>query len=157
RAVSRVPDAAATIVPYDVQSRIREAFPDTVEQRIAREFERLEMRIMRGEDKPADAYEHPKRPPTVIPVASVIPGRRATVEGRVNQVEEITKRGQTFRSIVVGDDTGEIRVTFRPGQCGDDVQPGQVLRITGKVQQSGTGQASMLDPSYEVIERPEES
>jgi amino acid transporter len=157
RAVSRVPDAAATIVPYDVQSRIREAFPDTVEQRIAREFERLEVRIMHGEDKPADAYEHPKRPATVIPVDSVIPGRRATVEGRVNQVEEITKRGQTFRSIVVGDETGEIRVTFRPGQCGDDVQPGQVLRITGKVQQSGTGQASMLDPSYEVIERPEES
>jgi len=78
------------------------------------------------------------------------------VEGRVSQVEEITKRGQTFRSIVVGDDSGEIRVTFRPGKCGDDVAPGQVLRITGKVQQSGTQHVSMLDPSYEVIERPQE-
>jgi hypothetical protein len=32
-----------------------------------------------------------------------------------------------------------------------------VLRITGKVHQSGNRQASMLDPTYEVIERPEES
>jgi uncharacterized protein YdeI (BOF family) len=157
RAVSRVPDAAATIVPYDVQSRIREAFPDLLEQRVAREVEKLEVRIMHGEDTPADAYEHPERPATVIAVDSVIPGRRATVEGRVSQVEEITKRRQTFRSIVVGDESGEIRVTFRPGQCGDDVQPGQVLRITGKVQQSGNRQASMLDPTYEVVERPQES
>jgi OB-fold nucleic acid binding domain len=156
RAVSRVPDAAATIVPYDVQSRIREAFPDTVEQRIAREVERLEVRIMHGEDRPADHYEHPERPATVISVDSVIPGRRATVEGRVNQVEEITKRGQTFRSIVVGDESGEIRITFRPGRCGDEVAPGQMLRITGKVQQSGTREASMLDPDYQVIEVPAE-
>lgn len=40
RAVSRMPDAAATIVPYDVQSRIREAFPDLIEQRIARQVEK---------------------------------------------------------------------------------------------------------------------
>jgi OB-fold nucleic acid binding domain len=157
RAVSRVPDAAATIVPYDVQSRIREAFPDTFEQRIAREVERLETRIMHGEDTPADAYEHPQRPATVIPVGSVIPGRRATVEGRVSQVEEITKHRQTFRSIVIGDDSGEIHVTFRPGASGTDIQPGQVLRITGKVQQSGNREAAMLDPDYEVIERPQES
>ena len=30
RAVSLIPDAAATIVPYDVQSRIQEAYPDTL-------------------------------------------------------------------------------------------------------------------------------
>lgn len=92
----------------------------------------------------------------MISVSSVIPGRRGTVEGRVNQVEEITKRGQTFRSITVGDETGEIRVTFRPGQCGDGVAPGQVLRITGKLQQSSTREASMLDPAYEVITVPAE-
>lgn len=59
RAVSRVPDAAATIVSYDVQSRIRDAFPDTVDHRIAREIEKLEVRIMHGEGTPADADEHP--------------------------------------------------------------------------------------------------
>jgi hypothetical protein len=156
RAVSRIRDAAATIVPYDVQSRIREAFPDILEQRIASKFEEIEMRIWRGEEKPAEDYEHPKKPAAVIEVNSLIPGRRATVEGRVSQVEDITKRGKTFRWIVVGDESGEVRVTFRPGH-GDDIQPGQVLRVTGKVSQSGNKQVTMDDPTYAVIETPEES
>jgi len=157
RAVSQVPDAAATIVPYDVQSRIREAFPDLLEEKITRKVEEFGARVLQGEDEVVEAYEHPERPATVIPVGSVVPGRRATVEGRVSQVEDISKRGKTHHWIVVGDDSGEIRVNFGPGEDCDDIQPGQVLRITGKVQQSGTRQASMLDPTYEVIERPEES
>jgi hypothetical protein len=156
RAVSRIPDAAATIVPYDVQSRIRQAFPDILEQRIASKIEAIEMRIWRGQEEPADDYEHPEKSATVIDVKGLIPGRRATVEGRVSQVEDITKRGKTFRWIVVGDDTGEVRVTFSPGH-GDDIQPGQVLRVTGKASQSGNQQVSMDDPRYAVIETPEES
>jgi amino acid transporter len=155
RAVSRIPDAAATIVPYDVQSRIREAFPDILEQRIASKFEEIEMRIWRGEGDPAEDYEHPEKPAAVIEVNSLIPGRRATVEGRVSQVEDITKRGKTFRWIVVGDDSGEVRVTFRPGH-GDDIQPGQVLRVTGKASQSGNKQVAIDDPTYAVIETPQE-
>jgi amino acid transporter len=156
RAVSRIPDAAATIVPYDVQSRIREAFPDLIETRIAQEVEKVEARILRSENRTVDDYEHPERPAAVIPVNSVIPGRRATVEGRVSQVEDETKNQKTYRWIVVGDDSGEIRVTFRPGQ-GDDIEPGQVLRVTGKANQSGNREIAMLDPTYKVIEVPEES
>jgi RecG-like helicase len=114
------------------------------------------MRIWRGEDEPAEDYEHPEKPAAVIEVNSLIPGRRATVEGRVSQVEDITKRGKTFRWIVVGDDSGEVRVTFRPGH-GDDIQPGQVLRVTGKASQSGNKQVAMDDPTYAVVETPEES
>jgi hypothetical protein len=156
RAVSRVPDAAATIVPYDVQSRIRQAFPDILEQRIASKIEEIEMRIWRGEEEPAEDYEHPEKSPAVIDVNSLVPGRRATVEGRVSQVEDITKRGKTFRWIVVGDDSGEVRVTFKPGS-GDDIQPGQVVRCTGKASQSGNKQVTMEDPNYAVVETPEES
>jgi hypothetical protein len=156
RAVSRIRDAAATIVPYDVQSRIRQAFPDILEQRVATKIEQVEMRIWRGEDEPAEDYEHPEKTATVIDVHSLVPGRRATVEGRVSQVEDITKRGKTFRWIVVGDESGEVRVTFRPGH-GDDIQPGQVLRVTGKASQSGNKQVSMEDPRYSVIETPEDA
>ncbi len=94
KAVSRIPDAAATIVPYDVQSRIREAFPDILEMRIARQVEKVETRIWRGENQTVEDYEHPERSATVIPVDNVIPGRSATVEGRVSQVEDIAKRQQ---------------------------------------------------------------
>jgi hypothetical protein len=157
RAVSHIPDAAATIVPYDVQSRISEAFPDGLEQRLAREFEKVQARVSQGENETVESYEHPERPATVIAVEGVIPGRRATIEGRVSQVEDITKRRGTFRWIIVGDDSGDIRVTFRPGHGGADIQPGQVLRITGKARQSGNRPVEMVDPKYHVIEEAEES
>jgi amino acid transporter len=156
KAVSRMPDAAATIVPYDVQSRIREAFPDILEMRIARQVEKVENRIWQGENQAVEDYEHPERSAAVIPVGNVIPGRRATVEGRVSQVEDISKGQRTSRWIIVGDDSGEIRVTFPPGQ-GADIQPGQVLRVTGKANQSGIRHLSIVDPTYKVVEVPEES
>lgn len=156
RAISRIPDAAATIVPYDVRSRIEEAFPDSFEQRIGRALDRVEARVAQGEQENVEEYEHPERSPAVITIEGLIPGRRATVEGRVSQVEDITKRRRTFRWIVVGDNTGDIRVTFHPGH-GADIHPGQVLRITGKVRQSGNGPLSMADPKYHIVQEPQEA
>jgi hypothetical protein len=154
RAVSLIPDAAATIVPYDVQSRIKEAFPERFEQRIGRELDKVEAWVSEDEDHDVDEYEHPERPPSVITVAGLIPGQRATFEGRVSQVEDVTKRRRTLRSIVVGDNSGEISVTFRPGHGADDIQPGQLLRITGKPRQTGNRPMSLVDPTYRVIEDP---
>ncbi len=154
RAVSLMPDAAATIVPYDVESRIKEAYPDRFEQRIAQEIDKLEAWVSKGEDEKVDAYEHPERPASVIMVAGLISGQRATVEGRVNQVEDVTERGRTLRQVVLGDNSGEMTVTFRPGHGGADIQPGQLLRVTGKAGQAGDRPISMVDPIYHVIEDP---
>ncbi|MGH3636377.1 MAG: OB-fold nucleic acid binding domain-containing protein, partial [Mycobacterium sp.] len=153
RAISLIPDAAATIVPYDVQSRIAEAFPDGLEQRIARKVDDVQARVAQGEQQNVQTYEHPARSSTVIPVEGLIPGRRATIEGRVSQVEDITKRRRTFRWIVVGDDSGDIRVTFQPGR-GADIQPGQVLRITGKARQRGNRPMSIVEAVYHIIDQP---
>jgi amino acid transporter len=157
RAVSLLPDAAATIVPYDVQSRIQEAYPERFEQRLARELDKLEAWVSQGEDQNVDAYEHPEHsdhPSSVITVAGLIPGQRATFEGRVSQVEDIAKGRRTFRWIVVGDDTGEISISFRPGHGGADIQPSQLLRIIGKPRQSGNRPITMVDPAYHIIEDP---
>ncbi len=154
RAVSLIPDAAATIVPYDVQTRIQEAYPDRFEQKITRELDKVETWVSRGEDQDVDAYEHPDPSRSVITVAGLIPGQRATFEGRVSEVEDTTKGRRTFRSIVVGDNSGEITVTFNSGRGGADIQPGQLLRITGKARQSGNRPTSMIDPAYHVVEDP---
>ena len=154
RAVSMVPNAAATIVPYDVQSRIEQAYPDRIEQRVARELEHFGSWVTRDDDTEMEAYEHPDRPSSVITVAGLIPGHRATFEGRVNQVEDITRGKRTLRSIVVGDHSGEIGITFRPGHGGADIQPGQLLRIIGKPKQTGNRPLSMLDPAYHIVEDP---
>jgi hypothetical protein len=154
RAVSLIPDAAATIVPYDVQSRIQEAYPERFEQKVTRELDKVEAWVSRGEDQDIEAYEHPDPSRSVITVAGLIPGHRATFEGRVNQVEDITRGKRTLRSIVVGDHSGEIGVTFRPGHGGADIQPGQLLRIIGKPKQTGNRPLSMLDPAYHIVEDP---
>jgi hypothetical protein len=154
RAVSVIPDAAATIVPYDVQSRIQEAYPERFEQRVVRELDKVEAWVSQGEDSDVEAYEHPERSSSVVTVAALIPGHRATFEGRVNEVEDITKRRRTVRSIVLGDNSGEISVTFRPGHGGADIQPGQLLRIAGKARQTGSRPMSMIDPAYHIIEDP---
>lgn len=154
RAVSLIPDAAATIVPYDVQSRIREAYPDGFEQRVARVLDRFEAWVSRGDGSAGYAYEHPERPSSVITVEGLIPGQRATIEGRVSQVEDISKRGRTQRWILVGDESGDIRIAFRDGRGGADIQPGQLVRITGKARQSGNRPMWMLEPGYHVLEEP---
>ncbi len=86
-------------------------------------------------------------------VAAPIPGQRGTIEGRVSQVEDITKRRRTFRWIVVGDDSEDIRIAFHPGRGGPDTQ-GQLLRVTGKVRQSGNRPMSMVNPTYHLVEEP---
>ena len=116
---------------------------------------RSKLGFRKGEQQDVDSYEHPERPPSVITVAALIPGQRATFEGRVTQVEDIAKRRRTYRWIEIGDDSGEIRVTFRPGH-GADVQPGQLLRVTGRARQSGSRSIWMSDPAYQLVEESEE-
>ena len=112
----------------------------------------METWVSRGEDGDVEAYEHPDPSRSVITVAGLIPGHRATFQGRVSQVEDTTEGRRTLRSIVVGDNSGEINVTFRSGRGGADIQPGQLLQITGKARQSGNRTMSMTDPAYHVVE-----
>jgi amino acid transporter len=154
RAVSLIPDAAATIVPYDVQSRIQQAYPDNFEQRVARELDKVEAWVNQEDEETVEAYEHPDRGSSVITVSGLIPGQRATFEGRVNQVEDVNEGRRTRREVVVGDNSGEITVMFRSGRGGADIQPGQLLRITGKPKQTGNRPMSMVNPAYHVIEDP---
>ncbi|MBV9513814.1 MAG: DNA-binding protein, partial [Mycobacteriaceae bacterium] len=150
RAISQVPDAAATIVPYDVQSRIRHAYPDLFEQRLTRGAERIRDRIAAGERKLVSSYENPHAPAAVVTIDDLIPGHLGTVQGRVKEVDDVTKNGRSKRMITVGDDSGDLRVGFSHG--GADIIPGQVLQITGKARQSGNRPIYMADPSYEVVD-----
>jgi amino acid transporter len=154
RAVSRIPHAAATIVPYDVQSRIRQAFPRAVEDRITGLVERVGERIIRDEQRLINSYELPEPPPTVIPVAGLVAGRRGTVEGRVREADQIHKRGKTTRTVVIADSSGELRVRFSP-PAGADIEPGQLVQITGRARRSGNGPVYMSNPRYRILEAPE--
>ena len=152
KAVSRSPRAAATIVPYDVRSRISEAFPNKLERRIARKLAEIEARIWQGETRKLASYEHPEQSSTAIAIDELIPGRSATIEGRVSEVEDLTRRSRTSRSMVIGDDSGQLRIAFRPEHGGADILPGQLLRITGAPDRNENSEAmTMADPAYQVV------
>ena len=86
-------------------------------------------------------------------MSKLVPGRSATIEGRVTEVEDVTKRHRTFHSMVVGDDSGQIRITLRPGHGGAEIVPGQLLRVTGEARKDDNSEAiSMADPAYQVVE-----
>ena len=150
KAVSRSRGAAATIVPYDVHSRISEAFPNTLEQRIERQLADIEARIWQGESRRVAFYQHPKRPATVIAIDELVPGRSATIEGRVSEVEDVTRRSQTVRSMVVGDDSGRVRITFGSDDVAANIMPGRLLRITGRAHRNDNGKAMSIT-AYQIV------
>jgi amino acid transporter len=146
RAVSRIPGATALIVPYDIDSRIAQSIPGYFGRWSAQAVGTVQTWVSRGED-----YVRAERPSAVTTVEGLIAGRQATIVGRVSQVRDITKRRRTFRWILVGDDSGDIGVMFQPGQ-GGDIQPGQLLQITGRARRNGERSLSMIDPTYQVVE-----
>jgi amino acid transporter len=155
RAVSRLPNAAATIIPYDVQSRIRQAFPDMFEQRVSRELEKVQARVANADRERVDEYEHPESPPTLLAVGALVAGHLVTVEGRVTEVTEKVRDGGPLLVVTVADDSGELNALFTPGHGGGDIEPGQVIRLRGKARQTGTRPIYLTDPKYRIVETPE--
>jgi hypothetical protein len=111
----------------------------------------LQARIVSDDAKHVQDYEHPHPPAAVIAVDGVLAGHRAIIEGRVIQVDDILKDDNSIRTVVAGDDSGEIKVTFGPGHGGDDIEPGQILRVMGKAHQTGSRPTSIANPSYTVV------
>jgi len=153
KVVSRIPQAAATIVPYDVQSRIRAAFPDLPEERITAAFERVVQKLA-GEEPAVRAHTEPAAPKNAVPLSQAIPGRLVTVAGRLREIEVRRHRGHPVLSGELLDETGAIRVEFSGEHT--DIEAGQKLRLHGRVRLDARedGVLLLVDPDYEIVEDP---
>jgi amino acid transporter len=152
RVISRVPQAAATIVPYDVQSRIRAAFPDLPEERITGAFERLLNRLI-GDEPEVREHMEPKAGKDSTPLGSLIPGRQATVSGRLSEIEVGRHRGRSVLACELRDSTGSVKVRFSGEH--PDIEAGQRIRLRGRVRLEPADDSMVLvDPAYEVLEDP---
>jgi amino acid transporter len=156
KTISPIHDAAATIVPYDVVSRLRQAYPDLFDNRLTRLVERFIDWIARSDRQLLEQYEHPPPPPTVVPIDALLPGQLATVVGRVKQVDEIDKGGKPRHVVVISDRSGELHVTFSPGRGGGDIRPGQLVRITGKARGRPNRPVYMTNPTYRILDSQSE-
>jgi amino acid transporter len=140
RVVSRVPDAAATIVPFDVTHRVEGA-------RAKRHRLAAALRPGRLED-----YEWPTPPPGTDPIGSLRQTGQATVTGRLRAAE--IRSGQSAGTSVlaceVADSTGELTALFLGRAHIAGIEPGTRIRLHGKVGIGADGRPVMTNPAYEL-------
>ena len=164
--VSRIPRSAATIVPYDVQSRVRvlqdrqvpkvpEA-PAPVEQEM-REVRKLRDLVKGREAKDAaaaeekvQAYERPKPPPGVRPIGSLTDPGKVTVEGRVRAIEIRPVEHNSVLACEISDSTGDLTALFYGRTRIAGVICGSLIRLRGPVGMR-EGHPVMINPAYELV------
>ena len=176
--VSRVPNAAATIIPFDVQNRVRvlaerQAVHDgqapgsvtpppgppadgtTAERQAVQDVQVADSAATPGEDKPeplpgAGGYDRPIPPPDVTPIGALHQPGKATVEGRVRVVEIRSVERNSVLACEISDSTGDLTALFYGRSRIPGLMCGSRVRLRGPVGIKG-GAPVMVNPAYELI------
>jgi hypothetical protein len=167
--VSRVPDAAATIVPFDVQNRVR-----VLEEReAARQKASTEMpehdgkpgeyqhlraaaaAITAAEEKAqplpgAGSYNRPTPPRGVNPIGSLHEPGKATIEGRVRVVEIRSVEQNSVLAVEISDSTGDLTALFYGRSKIPGLMCGSRVRLRGPVGFKNAAPV-MVNPAYELL------
>jgi amino acid transporter len=144
-AVGRIPHVAATIVPFDT------TLPhDTIEriaerQRIVADGSAL---AGAGDLVPTPEACRVRRDGTT-PIAGVAPRSKVTVQGRVKAVQLGTAAGRSLE-VQIFDETGGMRLIFMGRERIPGIEPGAVLRASGRVGEY-RGHLALANPRYELI------
>jgi hypothetical protein len=176
--VSRVPNAAATIIPFDVQNRLhvlqqRQAErdgkapasltpvpgpPQNGEQQhlktAAAATPPAAVASMAGEKADplpgAGGYDRPIPPPDVTPIGSISQPGKLTVEGRVRVVEIRSVERNSVLACEICDSTGDLTALFYGRSRIAGLMCGSQVRFRGQVGIKG-GAPVMVNPAYELI------
>jgi hypothetical protein len=175
-AVSRIPRSAATIVPYDVPSRVavlqaRQASvkagkgdaaatvvtaPATAKaedlaatpQELARESD-----VVTAHTPPRHSGNGAARPG--VAMIGAVTGGKVTVEGKVRVVEIRPVEQNSVLAIEINDSTGNLTAMFYGRSHIPGVICGARVRFTGSARIRG-GQPVMINPAYELVSLNEE-
>jgi amino acid transporter len=172
--VSRIPRSAATIVPYDVESRVRvlqerqaakiAAVPSPADRAIGSE---AEVAASHGPD-PQPAGPQTARPksagpssadqdngqsaaPGITPIGSLSKPGRATVEGRIRVVEIRPVERNSVLACEISDGTGQLTALFYGRSHIPGIVCGARVRFRGSVGIRSDGQPVMTNPAYELL------
>jgi amino acid transporter len=140
RVVSRIPRAAATIIPFDVEDRVEVL------------HEREAGRPVRppAPEPAVQEHEHPAVPAGVTPIAEATGSGQATVAGRVRSVEIRPVQGSCVLSFKVSDASGELTALFYGRTHIAGLEPGSKVLLHGSVRANDHG-AVMINPAYELL------
>jgi hypothetical protein len=155
-AVTRVPHAVATIVPFDVGAAMahRRSVLGSVEEPPAKCVIRL---LPTLEDEPESAGGTSAH--VVTPVASVAEltwRRRAEVVGRIRSVSPSPDTAPPRLEVELYDRTGGLRVLFHGRRNVAGLEPGRRLRVRGIVGEA-EGHLAMSDPMYDLLPEDEDT
>ena len=175
--ISRIPHAAATIVPFDVRSRVESltrrgqaakpgpdgagampqparpagGLPEAARQ--GRAEGEADQPIPAGLTTPASdrsGYNHPVPRPGVTPIGSLTRPGRAVAEGRVHTVEIRPVEHNTVLACDVEDSTGQLTALFYGRSNIPGLRPGSKVRLRGQVG-IRDGKPVMINPAYELL------
>ncbi len=110
RAISEIPHAAATIIPFDVQAEIRKAFPDLMEERLARRVESLQARLAEETDRDIADHDAPESSSSVLAISGLIPGIGGPSRARVRDTFDRVVDDDEVHIVEISDDSGLIAV-----------------------------------------------
>jgi len=181
--ISRTPHAAATIVPFDVRSRVESmtgrgplsrpgagdgSMPQPTgrpETTVAVQPSAPATRPAAGEQPvaaelttPTDSgsYERPAPRRGVTPIGSLTRPGRAVAEGRVHTVEIRPVEHNTVLACDVEDSTGQLTALFYGRSNIPGLRPGSKVRLRGQVG-IRNGRPVMINPAYELLAYGEET
>jgi amino acid transporter len=173
-AISRIPHAAATIVPFDVRSRVESltssglgakagatataARPATAASPVdtdaaapaapARPAEPISPELV----TPADSGSYDRPPPGrgVTPIGDLTRPGRAIAEGRVHTVEIRPVEHNTVLACDIEDSTGQLTALFYGRSHIPGLRPGATVRLRGQVG-IRHDRPVMINPAYELL------
>jgi hypothetical protein len=158
--VSRVPNAAATIIPFDVQNRLH-VLQDGGQRHGGyqhggqRHLKAAVAAAAPAGDKPeplpgAGGYDRPVPPPGVIPIGAINQPGKVTVEGRVRVVEIRSVERNSVLACEISDSTGDLTALFYGRSRITGLMCGSRVRFRGQAGIKG-GAPVMVNPAYELI------
>jgi len=178
--VSHVPNAAATIIPFDVQNRLRvlherQAVQDgtapasltpvpgppadgapgdgTAEPQASWPAPAAAAAASPEQPEPlpgAGSYDRPIPPPGVTPIGSIHEPGRTVVEGRVRVVEVRSVERNSVLAAEIADSTGDLTALFYGRSRIPGLMCGSRVRFRGTVGMKD-GAAVMINPAYELL------
>jgi amino acid transporter len=158
--VSRIPRSAATIVPYDVESRVR-VLQARQQMRVLPEKSREDERVVAEESAVAAQHDAPGKRGTagdrtaatsvVTPISELTSPGKYAIEGRIRVVEIRPVERNSVLACEISDGTGQLTALFYGRSHIPGVVAGARLRLTGRVGLRDGGHPVMTNPVYELL------
>jgi hypothetical protein len=162
--ISQVPNAAATIIPFNVESRVHLLHARQTAHLAEQSGDDVTPAPVRTKEGPKPppagtavrdgATRSPARGPGVSAIAELSPARKATVEGRVRAVEIHPVENSCVFDATIADETGTLTAKFYGRTNIPGFEPGARVRLDGKVSLREGG-PTMINPAYELLPRGE--